>query len=61
MDLTEMSRHYSGSDTTISLLWFEESDLPEREFDRFGRQIEEDTGLKELTGELPWPGKRKRR
>jgi Zn-dependent peptidase ImmA (M78 family) len=61
LDMNEMSRHYRSSDTTTSLLWFEEEELPEREFDRFGRRVEEDEGLTELTGELPWPGKRRRR
>ncbi len=61
LDMNEMSRHYQSSDTTTSLLWFEEEKLPEREFDRFGRRVEEDEGLAELTGELPWPGKKRRR
>lgn len=61
LDMNEMSRHYRSSDTTTSLLWFEEEGLSEREFDRFGRQVEEDEGLVELTGELPWPGKKRRR
>jgi Zn-dependent peptidase ImmA (M78 family) len=61
LDMSEMSRHYQSSDTTTSLLWFEEEKLPEREFDRFGRKVEEDEGLAELTGDLPWPGKRRRR
>ena len=42
------------------LLWFEEDDLPERDFDRFGRRVESE-GLAELTGDLPWPGKSRRR
>lgn len=61
LDMNEMSRHYRSSDTTTSLLWFELEELPEREFDRFGRRVEEDEGLAELTGELPWPGKKHRR
>ncbi len=61
LDMNELSRHYHSSDTTTSLLWFEEEKLPEREFDRFGRRVEEDEGLAELTGELPWPGKKGRR
>ncbi len=61
LDLWEMSRHYGSSDTTTSLLWLEEEVLPERHFDRFGRQVEEDEGLTELTGELPWPGKSRRK
>jgi len=61
LDMWEMSRHYHSSDTTISLLWFDNEDLPEREVDRFGVRLEDDGGLAELTGELPWPGKKKRR
>lgn len=61
LELTELCRHHHSSDTTISLLWFEEEDLPTREVDRFGRVVEEDDGLEELDGELPWPGKRIRR
>ena len=57
----ELSRHYSGFDTTISLLWFDEEDLPEREQDRFGRTIEDDGGLQELTGTLEWKKKTRRR
>jgi hypothetical protein len=60
-DLWEMSRHYHRFDTTVSLLWFPEEDLPEVEVDRFGTRIVDDGEPDELTGELPWPGKRKRR
>ena len=60
LDMNEMSRHYRSSDTSTSLLWFEEDELPERDFDRFGRRVEEE-GLAELTGDLPWPGKSRRR
>lgn len=61
LDLWEVSRHYRKFDTTTSLLWFREEDLPEVEVDRFGRQVVDDGGLAELSGELPWPGKKKRR
>jgi Zn-dependent peptidase ImmA (M78 family) len=61
LDLWEMSRHYHLYDTTISLLWFSEEDLPEVEVDRFGTRVIDDGGLTELTGELPWPSKSKRR
>lgn len=60
LELTELSRHHPSSDTTLSLLWFDQEDAPKVEVDRFGRSIEEDEGLQELTGELPWPGKRRR-
>ncbi|GBO87514.1 ImmA/IrrE family metallo-endopeptidase [Marinobacter salsuginis] len=61
LDLWELSRHYERTDTTVSLLWFDNDDLPEAELNRFGTRLEEDDGLSELTGELPWPGHSKRR
>lgn len=60
-ELSEIARHYPRYDTTVSLLWFPEDELPEMETDRFGRRVDDDDGgLPELTGELPWPGRRKR-
>lgn len=61
LDLWELSRHYARTDTTISLLWFDGEDLPETEMNRFGARVKDDGGLAELTGELPWPGRSKRR
>lgn len=61
LDLWEMSRHYPYFDTTVSLLWFPEEDLPEIEVDRFGTRVIDDGGLAELSGELPWAGNKKRR
>jgi Zn-dependent peptidase ImmA (M78 family) len=61
LDLWELSRHYARTDTTISLLWFDSEDLPEVDINRFGKRIEDDGGLAELTGVLPWPGGRNRR
>ena len=61
LDLWELSRHYQRTDTTISLLWFDSDDLPEVEVNRFGARVEDDGGLAELTGELPWPGRSRRR
>lgn len=61
LDLWEMSRHYHRFDTTVSLLWFSEEDLPEVEVDRFGKRVIDDDDVTELTGELPWPGKSRRR
>ncbi len=61
LDLTETSRHLPKYDTTLSLLWFEEEDLPEVEVNRFGVKLVDDGGLAELTGELPWPSGKKRR
>jgi Zn-dependent peptidase ImmA (M78 family) len=60
-DLWEMSRHYARFDQTVSLLWFDEEDLPDADIPRFKAATSEDEGLSELTGELPWPGKKRRR
>ncbi|WP_374592599.1 ImmA/IrrE family metallo-endopeptidase [Aquabacterium sp.] len=57
LDLIELSRHHDGSDTTLSLLWCEEEDVPRMEVDRFGQRVHEDTGLDELTGFLSWKKK----
>lgn len=59
--LWELSRHYARTDTTISLLWIDGEDFPEAEVNRFGARVEDDGGLPELTGELPWPGRSRRR
>lgn len=61
LDLRELARHYGKTDTTVALLWFSGEDLPETETNRFGARVVEEDGLSELTGELPWPGKRTRR
>lgn len=52
--LWEISRHFSSRDTTVSLLWFDEDELPDRELDRFGTPIDDEDGLQELTGHLSW-------
>lgn len=61
LELTEIARYYEHTDTNIALLWFDNDDLPEVEVDRFGVRVEDDGGLAELTGELSWTGKGKRR
>lgn len=61
LDMWELARHYSKFDTSISLLWFSEEDLPAVEISRFGTKIQDDGGLPELTGDLPWPSGKKRR
>jgi hypothetical protein len=61
LDVWELARHYHRSDTTVALLWFSPDDLPDVEVTRFGVRIKEEVGLEELTGELPWPGKSKRK
>jgi hypothetical protein len=59
--LLEEARHFSKRDQTFSLLWFEEDEILEpRQQDRRAREQEE-FGLAELDGILPWPGKSRRR
>lgn len=61
LDLWELARHFVKRDSTIALLWFDEEDLQDIEVDRFSKRVVADEDLPELTGELPWPGKNKRR
>ncbi|WP_017167408.1 ImmA/IrrE family metallo-endopeptidase [Xanthomonas phaseoli] len=61
LELCEIARHFSLRDTTTSLLWVDQEELPEVEHDRFGKSWEDDGGLPELTGELTWEKPRKRR
>ena len=60
-DMSEMARNYPRFDETIALLWFDDEDMPEVEINRFGQVETDDGGLAELTGELPWPSKRRKR
>jgi Zn-dependent peptidase ImmA (M78 family) len=58
--LREDSLHIGQWDQTLTLLWFDDEDLPPPGIDR--KQWEEETqGLRELDGVLPWPGRKKRR
>lgn len=60
-DMLELARHDAVRDAAISLLWFSGEDLPEREVGRFGiRTPEDDGGLPELDGQLPWPSGKRR-
>lgn len=60
-ELFECARHYPTFDQTVALLWFEEDEQAPMRTVRYGTRYGEDQGLKELTGELPWPGRSKRR
>lgn len=58
--LLEDARHLAQWDQTLALLWFEDEEVPAPEQDRHKRE-EEETGLAELDGILPWPGRKRRR
>ncbi len=58
--LLEDARHLESWDQTLTLLWFDDDELPakvQREPD--GR--DDEAALRELDGILPWPSKRRRR
>jgi hypothetical protein len=58
--LYEDSRHIEQWDQTLTLLWFDDEELPPPPAERV-RWDSESTGLRELDGILPWPDKAKRR
>jgi len=57
--LLEDAYHNASWDQTLSLLWFEDEEIPGGP--RTIEQEEEEMGLAELDGVLPWPGRSKRR
>jgi hypothetical protein len=65
--LLEEARHLVQWDQTLTLLWFEDGEVPSQKFrDDRGEVLEQeenedDGGLKELDGNLRWPRKRRRR
>lgn len=60
-DLNEMARHYPDYQQTFSLIWFDTDDGPAEPVKSFTHTTEATEGLVELTGELAWPGKRRRK
>jgi hypothetical protein len=52
--------HIDQWDQTLTLLWYDEDDAPPPRVER-ERWEEQTYGLRELDGNLPWPGKSKRR
>jgi hypothetical protein len=58
--LLEDARHFAQWDQTVALLWFEDEEVPAPSRDRRERE-EEEFGLAELDGVLPWPGKKRRK
>jgi hypothetical protein len=58
-ELREDARFYGPWDQTLSLLWFKDEEMPSQP--RTAREEEEEVGLRELDGNLPWPGKSRRR
>ncbi len=62
--LLEEARHLDRFDQTLTLLWFEDEEVPppKRGTGRDSEIEEDEDGLlQELDGVLRWPGKKKRR
>lgn len=59
--LLEEARHLSRWDQTLTLLWFEDEEIPVYRNSTATCDEEDDQGLPELDGILPWPGKKHRR
>lgn len=57
--LLEEVRHLARWDQTLTLLWFEDEEIPSPK--RELREDEEELGLQELDGFLRWPSKKRRR
>jgi hypothetical protein len=60
--LLEEARHFPRWDQTLTMLWFEDEEVPppKREGEEL-REDEEELGLEELDGNLRWPSKKRRR
>lgn len=59
--LLEDARHLEQWNQTIALLWFEDEELPSPLAVQPREREEEEHGLAELDGVLPWPGKKRRK
>jgi hypothetical protein len=58
--LLEEARHFSQWDQTLTLLPFENGEVPPEKKEEV-REDEEELGLEELDGNLRWPSKKRRR
>jgi hypothetical protein len=45
---------------TLTLLWFEDEEVPPLKWSK-QEEEEEEWGIKELDGILPWPGRKRRK
>lgn len=57
--MMEEARYLGQWDQTLTLLWFEDGEVPKEK--RELREDEEELGLEELDGYLRWPSKKRRR
>lgn len=62
--LLEDARHFPRWNQTLSLLWFEDDEVPSSSSSSSGYaedDADEEPALRPLDGDLPWPGKSRRR
>lgn len=59
--LLEEARHFPGWDQTLTMLWFEDEEVPPPKLQRELREDEQELGLEELDGNLRWPSKKRHR
>jgi hypothetical protein len=59
--LLEEARYLEDWDQTLTLLWFEDEEVPESRFSESEGREDEEPRLEELDGVLPWPGRSRRR
>jgi len=59
--LLEDARHLARWDQTVALIWFEDEEVPAAPARDRRERAEEEHGLAELDGILPWPGRKRRK
>ncbi len=59
--LHEEARHLTKWDRTLTLLWFEDEEVPPPKYRDRENTDEEESLLEELDGNLRWPSKKRRR
>ena len=59
--LLEEARHLTQWDQTLTLLWFEDEEVPVARDVKNLDDAADDERLRELDGVLPWPGKKRRK
>lgn len=59
--LLEEARHLAQWDRTLTLLWFEDEELPASGQTDIADSDDDEPLLRELDGVLPWPGKKRRK
>jgi hypothetical protein len=59
--LLEEARHLERWDQTLTLLWFEDEEIASARRVPGRNDVDQEQGLRELDGGLPWRGKKRRK